>query len=60
MVEDYHLIEQKLMQWRIELHAASQMLEGQHLQEFKKLIAEIATNCRLEISDTGTFEKPDE
>jgi len=36
------------------------MLQGEHLQEFKNLIAEIANVCKLQISDTGTFVKSDE
>jgi len=56
---NYHLIEQSLAKWRLELYAALQMLQGEHLEEFKKLIAEIATLCKLEISDTGTFTKQD-
>lgn len=59
-VEDYHLIEQMLIKWRLELYSAAQMLEGEHLEEFKKLIAEIANFCRLQVSDTGTFTKPDD
>jgi hypothetical protein len=59
-VQDYHLIEQILMRLRVELYAATQMLQGEHLEQFKKLIAEIATICKLEISDTGTFIKLDE
>ena len=59
-VEDYHLIDQMLMKWRMELYAAVQMLQGEHLQQFKTLIAEIATACNLEVSDTGTFTKQDE
>lgn len=59
-VQDYHLIEQLLMRWRLELYSAVQMLQGEHLQQFKKLIAEIANVCNLQVSDTGTFTKPDE
>lgn len=59
-VEDYHLIEQILLRLRVELYSAAQMLQGEHLQEFKKLIAEIANICKLQISDTGTFTKSDE
>lgn len=54
------LIDQQLMKWRMELYSAVQMLQGEHLKEFKKLIAEIATVCDLQLSDTGTFTKPDE
>jgi hypothetical protein len=36
------------------------MLQGEHLDQFRKLIAEIATLCNLEVSDTGTFTKLDE
>jgi hypothetical protein len=57
--EDSVLIDQKLMQWRLELYSAVQMLQGDHLEQFKKLIAEIATLCKLEVSDTGTFTRQD-
>jgi len=59
-VNNYHLIDQMLVKFRLELYAAVQMLQGEHLDQFRKLIAEIATLCNLEVSDTGTFTKLDE
>lgn len=58
-VEDYHLIEQMLFKWRIELYSAIQLLQGEHLEQLKTLIAEIATCLKLQMTDTGTFEKLD-
>ena len=58
-VEDSHLIEQKLSQWKVELEAAVSMLNGRYLAEFKELIAHVANLCNLNGSDTGTFIKPD-
>lgn len=54
-----YMIEQQLMKWRVELYAASQILKGEYLEEFKKLITEIANTLSLEVTDTGTFGKVD-
>lgn len=59
-VEDYHLVEQMLSKWSLELSAAADMLQGKHLEQFKQIIATLATKLNLQVSDTGTFEKSDE
>jgi hypothetical protein len=53
------LIQQQLMKWRTELHAASQILKGDHLDDFKQIIIELANTLKLEVTDTGTFVKVD-
>lgn len=58
---DRFLINQQLMRFRIELYAAAQILSGDDLKQFKKLIKEIngLLNIKLDESvDTGSFEKP--
>lgn len=52
-------IKQKLMSMRMDLHAATQVLKGENLEEFKSIIAEIANTIGLKITDTGTFVKPE-
>jgi hypothetical protein len=59
-VENYHLIEQQLAKWRMELFAAVHTLQGDHLEQLKTLIADVANSIHLEISDTGTFIKADD
>ena len=52
-------IKQKLMAMRLDLLAATQVLKGENLEEFKSIIAEIANKIGLGMTDTGTFIKPE-
>jgi hypothetical protein len=43
---------------RVELYAAAQMLKGEDLAEFTKLIREIAEFLEIAISPLGSTEEP--
>lgn len=48
----------RLIRMRVELYAAAQMLKGEDLAEFTKLIREIAEFLEIAISPLGSTEEP--